>query len=162
MKIARTPESTLKRFESLGRQTRPVTRPRHAAPRRCARARRSTGLVMIHMIHRKRSTWDWRAFRKGLSKSILVTFGASGTRRALVPNQWLLLLLSVVHLVPAGAATAPGLTPQPPGVVSARGETGRTYEAGDLRSEDLYDDMSEGYYYYYPRRQPPCSCCSRC
>ena len=55
-----------------------------------------------------------------------------------MPNQWLLLLLSVVHLVPAGAATAPGLTPQPPGVVSARGETGRTYEAGDLRSEDLY------------------------
>ena len=53
-----------------------------------------------------------------------------------MPNQWLLLLLSVVHLVPAGAATAPGLTPQPPGVVSARGETGRTYEAGDLRSED--------------------------
>ena len=50
-----------------------------------------------------------------------------------MPNQWLLLLLSVVHLVPAGAATAPGLTPQPPGVVSARGETGRTYEAGDLR-----------------------------
>ena len=55
-----------------------------------------------------------------------------------MPNQWLLLLLSVVHLVPAGAATAPGLTPQPPGVVSARGETGRTYEAGDLRSEFLY------------------------
>ena len=49
-----------------------------------------------------------------------------------MPNQWLLLLLSVVHLVPAGAATAPGLTPQPPGVVSARGETGRTYEAGDI------------------------------
>ena len=59
-----------------------------------------------------------------------------------MPNQWLLLLLSVVHLVPAGAATAPGLTPQPPGVVSARGETGRTYEAGDLRSEDLYCHFS--------------------
>ena len=58
-----------------------------------------------------------------------------------MPNQWLLLLLSVVHLVPAGAATAPGLTPQPPGVVSARGETGRTYEAGDLRSEDLYFEV---------------------
>ena len=52
-----------------------------------------------------------------------------------MPNQWLLLLLSVVHLVPAGAATAPGLTPQPPGVVSARGGLTKrgTYEATTCR-----------------------------